>query len=84
MTARGLTREILAFAFGLALAFAWTGFSQTISQDDLRFREAVHKEQVEGDLNTAIKLLSSHRRHKQSDSGREGFGEPWPVLREAG
>ena len=33
--------------------------AQIVSQNEIRFREARHKEQVEGDLNGAIKLYQS-------------------------
>src|SRR5205809_1805374 len=43
----------------LLAAIAFTGLAQSINQDELRFREAVHKEQVDGNLKDAIQLYQS-------------------------
>lgn len=42
----------------LVAAIACLCLAQSINQDELRFREAVHKEQVDGNLKSAISSIS--------------------------
>ena len=42
----------------VVLALALAGVAQNVTSEELRFREAVHKEQVEGDLAGAIRLYT--------------------------
>ena len=41
--------------------------AQNVSQAELQFREALHKQQVEGDLNGAVKLYQSTVAAKATD-----------------
>src|SRR5215468_5504482 len=51
--------QLFSLAAAALLVAAAPAVTQTVSQNEIRFREARHKEQVEGDLNAAIKLYQS-------------------------
>jgi len=48
--------QLLSHTAAVLLVAAAPAVAQTVSQNEIRFREARHKEQVEGDLGAAIKL----------------------------
>jgi Tol biopolymer transport system component len=50
-----------------ALTLFSLGFAQKVSESELQFREALHKQQVQGDLASAIKLYQSLASSKTAD-----------------
>ena len=56
MTNQYLTQRFRAAAFAAVLVMAPSRAAQQVSEAELQFREAMHKQEVEGDLGGAIKL----------------------------
>src|SRR5262245_54450293 len=67
MTTQTSTRRFLAIAFVALTMTASFPLAQKVSEEELLFREAQHKQQVERDLNGAIKLYESIAASKTAD-----------------
>jgi len=69
MKTRQLTRRFLIAGFiaGAILTMVSYSTAQKVSESELQFREALHKQQVEGDLPAAIKLYQNIAASKTAD-----------------